>query len=323
MSLSLLNYPPLVASTGIGLGFGLPYMQQLATNVPWTAVKVASAVAYGINFLSVSRPGRLDGQAAAVANDGELSPRNGKTLVAPAGWAFTIWAPIFLGELTYVTYQFFVPESSLLVPTLRKISAPFIASQLFQSLWCAAFRPKYKGNLMFISTGLLSATAYSLSKAHKIFSNQSNVQGFSALQYGILCLPLALHFGWTTAASLVNLNGAIAMKESSSSKVIAIVGHLSVILASILGVGISATRSSPVFGGVITWALLAVADSMKSRIEMADIGKGKKVKEIPGIYGAYTQLILSKAGALVSGLTSAFVASSIFFSNSSKAVPAP
>jgi hypothetical protein len=320
MSLAALNYPPLVALSGLGLGASLPAISQFAITSPWTTVRIVNLVSYGINLVSVGRPGRMDGQAV---DDGELAPRTGKTLVAPSGWAFAIWGPIFLGELVSVTAPFFIKESDPIVELLRKTYGPFITAQLFQSLWCAAFRPKYKGSAMFISTGMLSATAFHLSKAHAIFT--ANPLLYSNLQYGLFFLPMALHFGWTTAASLVNLNGSVALQKGASSTIIKYVGHLSVLAATVLGIYIAKTRDAPVFAGVISWALFAVADGMKTRLAAAaaaiDGKKQKKDKDVIGLDGAKTQYILSTAGAMLNGLAVAFVTGTM--SASSKSVPTP
>ena len=328
MSLSALNYPPLVALSGLGLGASLPAIEKLALESPWQAVRLATLLSYGVNLISVGRPGRLDGQASG---DGELSPNAGKTLVAPAGWAFAIWGPIFLGEMVGVVAPFFINESDPIVALLRKTAGPFVAAQLFQSLWCAAFRPKYTGASRFISTGLLGATAYSLSRAHAVFASSSDL--YSNLQYGIYFLPMALHFGWTTAASLVNLNGSVAMQEEVSSSVVKYVGHASVVVATALGVFVAVSRDAPVFAGVIAWALSAVADGMKKRLDAAKerdtaastpLLKKKKSaeKEIVGLDGAATQYMLSRVGAAINGLTAAFVAVTMS-GISGKKFPAP
>lgn len=312
MSLSALNYPPLVALSGLGLGASLPTIEQIAVRAPWTALRLVNLLAYGINVISVQRPGRLDSQAA---EGGDLAPRTGKTLVAPSGWAFAIWGPIFLGELVSVTAPFFLSETEPIVQLLRKVSGPFISAQLFQSLWCAAFRPKYntKKGYMFVSTGMLAATAYSLSKAHAAFA--ASPQLYSKLQYGIFFFPMALHFGWTTAATLVNLNGSVAMQEGATSTMIKYVGHASVLVASLIGVSVAKVRDAPVFAGVIAWALSAVADGMKKRIAAADEDSGDKKKKgkendvnSVGLEGAATQYMLSRIGAIVNGLAAAFVA---------------
>lgn len=326
MSLSALNSPPLLAMSGVGLTYALPFIDDFAMKSPWSVVRIANLLSYGINVISVSRPGRLDGEAAV--EDGQLSPRNGKTLVAPAGWAFAIWGPIFLGEAVGVLSQFFLnDEMAPIVKLLRETSGPFIAAQLFQSMWCATFRKKYDENKMFISVGMLSATAYSLSKAHAAFTSSASSSS-SALQYGLFFFPMALHFGWTTAASIVNLNGAVAMKKDANEKVIALVGHLSVIVATILGVVLANKRGAPVYSGVISWALSAVADSMKKRIEGAGSGKDEKKRKNKkgnsqiGLYGASTQYVLSKTGAIANAATSAVITGLLLLSkNTPKSVP--
>jgi len=324
-ALSALNSPLLVAAGGVGSYALLPVLSKLAADgtIPWNALKIANALSYAINFIAVSVPGRIDGQAQQ-SSDGkssekegkemeQLSPgRNGRTLVAPSGWAFIIWAPIFAGELVFVISQLFLPETSPLAAVVRKISAPFVMAQVLQTLWTAAFRPKYKGNLMYISTGLLAGTAYSLSKAHAIIVSTPKL--YSPLQYAQYFLPITLHFGWTTAAALVNLNGAVSMKESSSSNLVRWVGHLSVVAATALGIYISVERSAPVYGGVIMWALSAVADGMKKRLKNTEKEDPNRV----GVLGVATQQQLSTIGALASGAASLFAAISLFASLKSR-----
>jgi len=136
---------------------------------------------------------------------------------------------------------------------------------------------------------------------------------------------MALHFGWTTAASLVNLNGSVALQKGASSTIIKYVGHLSVLAATVLGIYIAKTRDAPVFAGVISWALFAVADGMKTRLAAAaaaiDGKKQKKDKDVIGLEGAKTQYMLSTAGAMLNGLAVAFVTGTM--SASSKSVPTP
>jgi hypothetical protein len=101
MSLEALNAPPLVTAAGAALFAALPFLDHISTILPWSTLKVANTVAFGINVLAVSRPGRIDGQPQeqqhqddegnkdndAPSEMDRLSPgRSGRTLVAPAGW---------------------------------------------------------------------------------------------------------------------------------------------------------------------------------------------------------------------------------------------
>jgi len=192
------------------------------------------------------------------------SPARGRTLVAPAGWAFAIWGPIYLGEGLFVAAQLLgLPPSapSELGTLLPDITAPFVAANLLQSLWCVAFRPHYtsaQGN-SYISAALLAGTAFSLSKVHLIASAATG----PAWWY---LLPLSVHFGWTSAATLVNFSGSVAMDPANSERAVTAVGHFSAVAATALGIGLTVARTSPVYGCTIAWALAACADGMRRRI---------------------------------------------------------
>jgi len=188
--------------------------------------------------------------------------------------AFIIWAPIFLGELISVLTQLFVPSSSPFVSFLKQLTASYVAANTFQSLWTAAFHPKYTGMAKFVSPALLGGAAYSLSKAHAAICASKQL---SFGQYLLFGLPISLHFGWVTAASLVNLNGAVAtFSDTVSAERMAVAGHVSVVAAAALGAIVTITRGAPVYGGVISWALMAVADEMGTRIQK---NKGRGLKK--------------------------------------------
>jgi hypothetical protein len=311
MSLESFNYPPLIAALSVGTFGLLPSLHQAnGAAISWTAVKVVNLAAYGLSLISVSRPGRYDGQdpnstdGAADGMEKMSTGKRGRSLVAPAGWAFVIWAPIFLGEMIMVASQLVaLPESSPVAPLIRQLTYPHVAAQIFQTLWTASFRPKYQGLWRFVSAMNLSGVAYSLSFCHALYT-QSDRSSYSTVQYLMYFLPLSLHFGWTTAASLVNINGMVAMGDNVSSKTVAWLGHISVVAATALGVWVTTMRSAPVYGGVIAWALAAVASGMKKRIH-------ETVKEDPdrvGVYGAKTQRIICVAGAVINASVSILTA---------------
>merc|ERR1712232_812065 len=176
------------------------------------------------------------------------SPARGRTLVSPSGWAFAIWGPIYLGELLFCCAQF-APSvvSAPLDAVLPGITTPFVVACLMQSLWCASFRPSYSvGTWQKYVSAITSITP----------------------EVSLYLLPLTMHFGWTTAATLVNINGSIAMNESTSDSTIIAVGHSSAVIGTVLGVGITLLRLSPVYGFTLAWALAACADGMRLRKQL-------------------------------------------------------
>ena len=261
--LSSLNSPPIVVATGAVLVAGLPFVQAGALSLG--ALKIANLLAFATNVTAVSIPGRMDGEQDRKMRQGDLDPEltplrdsdaennivtasRDRTLLAPAGWAFSIWAPIYVGEAVFVGAQFVDP--SLAAAVLPQVTVPFVAANLLQSLWCASFRPSYaNGWHKYTSVAMLGGTAVALSQV--------------PFGLSIYLLPMTVHFGWTTAATLVNLNGSIAMGGSVSDSTLISTGHASAVLATGLGVGVTAFHALPAYGLTIAWALAACANGMR------------------------------------------------------------
>ncbi|OEU08606.1 hypothetical protein FRACYDRAFT_196133 [Fragilariopsis cylindrus CCMP1102] len=350
MSLEALNSPPLIGILTAGCYCALPFVvnNPLFSRLPWSTIKGMNILAYGISIYSVTRPGRYDSQQSTsspssskqaselknkkknddvdvdVVDDigNEFQDGNNRSLLNPAGYAFSIWGIIFIGELIMVSTPYIIisppPTSTQLI--IREITGPYMMSQLFQILWCASFRPKYNrlssavggsGLYKYLSVFNLTGIAVSLSFCHDAFTtnNKSDVSSsYSNMNYWCYFLPLTLHFGWTTAASLVNLNGMYAMRSPTSTKSVAVLGNFSVIIATTIGITVTYIRNAPVYGGVISWALTAVSFGLKKRLSLLlDNKYDKNDKNKVGMYGAKTQQTLCQIGAIACAMTSAFV----------------
>jgi len=292
--MSFLTSPSAVTATAGALALGLPIATSLATTAPLGLLQVANVLGYAINCAAVSVPGRVDGQAqdemqgTSKKSDKKsdedstfqniYSPGQGRTLIAPAGWAFAIWGPIYAGEAVFTGAQL-LGNSTEILSVLPAVTAPLVAAHLFQSLWCASFRPSYMkadngGWQKYVSVAMLGGTALCLSQVHA-----------AAAASSWFFVPLTMHFGWTTAATLVNLNGSVAMSDVSDETVIG-VGHASTMAATVLGVGVTLVQSSPAYGLTVAWALAACADGMKRRQQKKQTGisetmtKGMKVQQM-------------------------------------------
>jgi hypothetical protein len=336
MSLVALNAPPLVASAGAMALAAFPTLERAVIDgsIPFNVVKIVNCVLYALNVFATSQPGRIDGaQAARLAkgegskpktttttttiaasepdpyiDDSELDRRS-RTLVKPAGWAFAIWGPIFLGELIFCASHLLIPESSLVADVVKRASGGFIMAQILQTLWTATFRPRYKGKYVFVSGALLTGISLSLSRAHAAFVADRSL--YNVKDYWLYFLPMTLHFGWTTAATLLNWNASIASREGASPMLLAVVGHVSVVAATVVGVGITLSRGAPVFGLVIAWALWGCAADLKKRLKPDTTNKNnffsiksKKNEKEAGVYGARLQRRLCLTGAWISASAS-------------------
>jgi hypothetical protein len=286
--LASINKPPLVLATGVALATGLPAIP--AGSVSLGLLQAANLLSFGINVAAVSVPGRLDGLQDDRMRQGNLNPGNQdeasplqteatsaavklrlRSLVLPAGWAFSIWGVIYLGEATFCVAQLL--DGSGLTSTLPAVAPGFIAANLVQSLWCASFRESYNESwYKYVSVIMLGGTAYSLST---IMSSVMFWQN-SALSWYFL--PLVMHFGWTTAATLVNLNGSVAMDPSVHESALVALGHGSAVLATSLAIGLTAFGfAPPAYGMTIAWALFAVGNNTKANKDSETLNNGAMV----------------------------------------------
>merc|ERR1719161_2526370 len=247
-----------------------------ATDLSQPAAKAVIAASMVLNLLAVNFDGRLDSDFTQA---GVLSPVSGRTLIAPEGWAFAIWGPIYLGETTFCALQLFAPKGSKVSLTNVEFVSGWASACVAQTLWCASFRPIFaQSGQLWVSAVFLALTPVCLSRAHAVFSARNDSK-----REAITYFPFALHFGWTSAASLVNLNAVVAY-STAGANAIAVVGHLSIIPALVLGVLVSFKRSAPVYAFVLAWALAA---GMRTRITFAtDPGA-------PGVVGAAVQAHLA------------------------------
>ncbi|CAM9946300.1 unnamed protein product [Ectocarpus sp. 6 AP-2014] len=266
------------AESGGLVSWSLPYVK------PWQVLTLTS---WAINTAAVSAGGRLDGPEPEDPKDAKLPLVR---YFMPAGWAFSIWGPIFLGEAALAVYQTLPLEGvSAAAGWLSKLSPWLSSAFLVQSCWCLSFREWARDSgLLWFPAALLGGTAACLGGAHHVVRGALAADEMSNLQYGLVHLPVSLHFGWVSCATLVNLNNYISLLPFSDK------GKLNFSLASIasavgLAVAVTGTTGDPVYAGVVAWALSAVASDkgwakMKGKVENSTLE---------------TQALVAKIGAAV------------------------
>jgi len=315
MSLYELNTPALIAPLSLACFALIPLLRHAFENeaLSFGIVKVANLFAYGLSVYSVMQPGRYDGSTDVIyghiIEDGQKkmsTGRTGLTLLPPAKWAFWIWGPIFVGEAIMVHHQFaMVLDSSALAPLIREITGPYLTAQIFQALWSASFRPRYNrgGIYRYVCVLNLAGAAIALSFCHAAFTREGVF--YTRLEYWLYFFPLTLHFGWVTAATLVNLNGMFAMSKGASAKSILHLALISVIVASHIGAYVTWTRWAPFYGGVISWAILAVAFGLEERLE-ATKNEDSNRAGVYGVDGVRALCLVGAFGNIVMSIVLAF-----------------
>jgi Caspase domain len=148
-----------------------------------------AAVTYGVGALGLF----------GTATNGELSETY-QTLVTPVGWAFGIWAIIFILQLIWAIAQLVVPSLRGAVLVRNGVGWYYIGVCLAQIGWTIAF--SYE--IIWLSLVAMLSILFFLIR---IVVAQYNVQRTVSLcEYWLLKFPFAIHAGWILAASFVNLN---------------------------------------------------------------------------------------------------------------------
>ena len=187
----------------------------LLLSTPWAASvlsrhrwgpRVLWVAAFLLNLVTVSQPGRFDGNAAAASTASTKGGKPARALktdipkyqggipwtpvFAPAGWAFAIWGAIYLGEMLVTAYVAVLdlPEPMrAFKPPLRPeaLTLWWAAGNALQSLWCLAFRPQFSNHL-YVPAALLGGAAACILMAHNVLTRwivaESSLLGKGALE---------------------------------------------------------------------------------------------------------------------------------------------
>ena len=186
-----------------------------------------------------------------------------RSLFTPAGWAFAIWGAIYAGEAAMTAHALLGGDDA------AAGAAPWWAAACaLQALWCVAFRPwASKPRHFWVSSALLVGEAVALGGATRAL--RATAASASRALFWTTSVPLSIHFGWITCASVVNMNSHISKTCSLDTQVA--FAFLSAFGAGALGAAVSVAAADPVFGLVVAWALTAVAGD-----------GGKRTKEVLG-----------------------------------------
>lgn len=170
----------------------------------------------------------------------------------PAGYAFSIWGPIYLLALGYGIWQF--TTAGRLDPATARIAPLAIALYLGSSiwLWCAKFGPLWATPpiLATMAACAVGALLISLEDRHR-----------SGAAWWLVVLPFALYAGWTLCATFVNFAevapayGFGRFGLSTSNYALFSIITVSALASLVLWL----SQANLPFAGTIIWALVAIA----------------------------------------------------------------
>ena len=179
------------------------------------------------------------------------------SLLSPAGWAFSIWALIYAGELVFVSAPLVWDVPKEFQRALHKSAPPFWAANILQALWALSFSREH----LVASAILLTAIALFLGIAVlQLFSPQNSMFQFHFFF-------VIMHAGWAAAATIVSWSIALVACKSSLA---AQISFAFCSLSAAFALGAAAIFKGGVFIGCvyaspIGWAFLAIASELSSK----------------------------------------------------------
>lgn len=238
--------------------------------------------AFVVNLISVSIDGRFDSEstrtAASSRKDKEGTILTFTPVFAPAGWAFAIWGVIYLGEMLLTAFTALPFEG---YTSFLKDATPYwVGANMFQSLWCACFRYKFK-KILWLPSMCLAAGAFCQARCLYMIMGTIDVPAYTAIETArevvdyltqfplvslgrfVAAFPIALHAGWLMAAALLNVNSWVTESGASLGQNVAM-AFFSTYLAAALGAFVSIKTGNPFVMATIAWALAAVASNTKN-----------------------------------------------------------
>ena len=164
------------------------------------------------------------------------------SLATPAGWAFSIWG------LIYVWEAFVCGSMTLTAPESAEGLPWFVMANAFQLLWALVFSRDY----INLSAGCLVGITGCLLGALETTSST------------FLRLPLSLHAGWVTVASLLNAN--LVLVKANAPTNLQLAAAFATIYAG-LGAAIvygTLLRQLPLYTAAIAWACLGIYSNLNN-----------------------------------------------------------
>jgi benzodiazapine receptor len=181
------------------------------------------------------------------ATNSELSDKY-QTLVTPNSSAFLIWAVIFTFQGIFAIIQLIPPFQGKTM-VLEGVKYYYIMTCIFQAAWTLAFAYEVIWlSLVFMLSIWASLVAL-------LYSQYYTKSEGTLLEFWLLRFPFAIHCGWLTAASAVNVNVVVVDIDPPADIQLAVgIISLAVLHAISVWVTFGFKRPNYTIAGVLAWA---------------------------------------------------------------------
>lgn len=188
-----------------------------------------------------------------------------RTAITPAGWAFSIWGPLFAGSVAYALYQAAPAQRDN--PLLARIGWASAGAFLGNAAWAlyTQFLALNAGSALIILFTLLCLL-------HIYRSFALAPAPFTRGEQWLVVLPLSALAAWLTAASIVNIAAVLAYHGVDAGEATGTVAGGVVLLGgAIAATAVWTGRGNPWYALVFLWALAGIYSAGGSRFSQVAI----------------------------------------------------
>jgi len=184
----------------------------------------------------------------------------GDSTLRVAGYAFSIWGPLYFGMLAFAIY------GSLPKARSSKLVQHFMWPATIAFCGCGAWIVAAAANLAWLTVIIIAASAVILIRA--LVSSPNPV---SSGETRWVLLPLAALAGWLTVATVVNLVTVLTMKHVIASAAVLPAAMASILLALLVARIVATHSRSVVYLLPVIWGFTAigVAEAQQKQVVSA------------------------------------------------------
>ena len=175
-----------------------------------------------------------------------------RTAITPAGWAFSIWGPLFTGSVLYALYQFAPRQRDSAL--LARIGWASAGAFLGNAIW--ALYTQFLG-LSAGSALIIIFTLCCLLLVYRAFAEAR--EPFTRGEQFLVVLPLSALAAWLSAATIVNVAASLkfhGVDAGSATPLVA--GGIVMVGGLIATVALWKGRANPWYAPVFLWALAGI-----------------------------------------------------------------
>lgn len=193
----------------------------------------------------------LNGQTTA-----EIADR-WRVFVQPAGYVFSIWGLIYLGQLAFVLHTLRLSRSGDTL--LRRIGPWPAAVAVLNGAWIFAWHWEVYPATIVVMAGLLASLIVLYRRAGFERSAAPSAFDLRSTNHWFVQVPFSLYLGWITVATIAN---AAVVGAWAGVPTFGIAPELVAALVLAVGLGIAAAvlvrTGDVVYGAVIVWAYIGI-----------------------------------------------------------------